>query len=99
MINLLIKFLNDEVFEPIAFDDTDILLEMLRTINGGGPSPGACSNIGDCMVPDGLVDPSSDYYMGGKVVIPGLRIVIPPIPSFTSSNPCAYSAFSLKVSI
>ena len=85
--NLLIKFLNDEVFEPIAFDDTDILLSMLRTINGGGPSSGACSNIGDCMVPDGLVDPSSDYYMGGKVVIPGLRIVIPPIPSFTINIP------------
>jgi hypothetical protein len=71
--NIILDYINQGL-DVIDIPQTDILLEILTEINGGPPSEGVCANGGDCMVPDELIDPESDFYLGGLVVLPALFV-------------------------
>jgi hypothetical protein len=82
--NSLIEIINDELGLPAGIPETDILLELLLAINGGGPTSGFCSGVGDCLIPDELVDPSEDEYLGGYLVLPAFTF--PAIPEIDLSD-------------
>ncbi|MBX2878078.1 MAG: hypothetical protein KTR30_38520 [Saprospiraceae bacterium] len=81
---------------PIEIPETDILLDLLKEINGPDMSgEGSCDTPGDCLVPDELINPEladGEHYVGGKLVLPGFSLGLPEslpcdgLPSFSAPN-------------
>ena len=96
LTNAITSEINDALDLPnTIIPETDLLLSILQSINGTDACEGgSCTSPGDCLIPDELICPEEDDYVGGQLVFPA--VTIPAIPQINTAGLPSFSLFNVE---